>query len=136
MNVMNNAESNFLNGLQLYRGKWFSDLVDESKLSNALLVKPHEVSSVISYVFGVKDDGYGSSIDFLTGGLGKTMVIDQRMYEWNVLIDTDRAVNIRDAYWQGSQVGSSTTAGLGNTPIMIHLEDKWFGFDLAPLMAA
>jgi hypothetical protein len=127
MNVMNNMENNFLNGLQLYRGKWFSDLVDENMLSNALLTKPHEVSSVISYVFGMKDDGYGSSIDFLTGGLGKTMVIDQRMFEWNVLIDTDRAVNIRGAKWQGSDVTSSTQAGLGNTPILISVEDKWFG---------
>ena len=124
---MAQMENNFLNNLQLYRGKWFSDLVDESKLSNALLTKPHEVSSVISYVFGMKDDGYGSTIDFLTGGLGKTMVIDQRQYEWNVLIDTDRAVNIRGAKWQGSDVTSSTTAGLGNTPIQIWVEDNWFG---------
>jgi hypothetical protein len=124
---MAQMENNFLNNLQLYRGKWFSDLVDESMLSNALLTKPHEVSSVISYVFGMKDDGYGSSIDFLTGGLGKTMVIDQRQYEWSVLIDTDRAVNIRGAKWAGSDVTSSTTAGLGNTPIQIWVEDKWFG---------
>jgi hypothetical protein len=75
----------------------------------------------------MKDDGYGSSLDFLTGGLGKTMVIDSRSYEWNVLIDMDRAVNIRGAYWQGNPVSGATTAGLGNTPILIHLEDKWFG---------
>lgn len=123
--------NNFINDLQLYRGKWFSDLVDENMLSNALLTKPHEVSSVISYIFGVKDDGYGSTIDFLTGGLGKTMVIDQRQFEWNVLIDTDRAVNIKSAKWNGQEITSSNantlTPGLGNTPIMLWLEDKWFG---------
>ena len=125
MNVMNNMENNFLNGLQLYKGKWFSDLVDESNLANALLIEPHKVSNVISYIFGMKDDAAGSSLDFLTGGLGKTMTIDSRMYEWNVLIDTDRAVNIRGAYYQGSPVNLTTKAGLGNTPIMLHLEDKW-----------
>ena len=124
-------QNNFLNDLQLYRGKWFSDLVDENMLSNALLTKPHEVASVISYVFGVKDDGYGSTIDFLTGGLGKTMVIDQRIYEWNVLIETDRAVNIVKAMWNNTEItaanAASLTPGLGNTPIVVYLEDKWFG---------
>lgn len=70
-------ENNILNSLQLYKGKWFSDLVDENMLTNALLTKPHEVAGVISLVFGTKDDGYRTSLDFLTGGLGKTMVIDQ-----------------------------------------------------------
>jgi len=121
-------DNGILNNLQLYKGKWFSDLVDENMLSNALLVKPHEVSSVISYVFGAKDDGYSSALDFLTGGLGKTMVIDQREFRWSVMIDSDRAVTIRSAKWNGSTVTDPTTqAGLGNTPIMLSLEDKWFG---------
>jgi hypothetical protein len=120
-------DNGILNNLQLYRGKWFSDLVDENMLSNALLVKPHEVSSVISYVFGTKDDGYSSALDFLTGGLGKTMVIDQREFRWSVMIDSDRAVTIRSAKWNGAAVTAGVTAGLGNSPIMIAMEDKWFG---------
>lgn len=94
-------------------------------LSNALLTKPHEVSGVISYVFGTLDNGYSSALDFLTGGLGKTMVIDNREYRWKVMIDSDRAVTIRSAKWNGADISSSSTAGLGNTPIMISLEDKW-----------
>lgn len=123
-------DNGILNNLQLYRGKWFSDLVDENMLSNALLVKPHEVSSVISYVFGTKDDGYSSALDFLTGGLGKTMVIDQREFRWSVMIDSDRAVTIRSTKYNGNPITDPTqnaNAGLGNTPIMISMEDKWFG---------
>lgn len=124
-------ENNILNNLQLYKGKWFSDLVDENMLTNALLVEPHKISNVISYVFGTKDDGYSTSLDFLTGGLGKTMVIDQREYEWSVMIDTDRAVNIRRAIFQGTEItadnADTTLAGIGNQPIILHLEDKWFG---------
>lgn len=124
-------ENNFLNNLQLYRGKQFSDLVDENMLSNALLTRPHEVANVVSYVMGIKDNGYGSTIDFLTGGLGKTMIIDQRNYEWNVLIDTDRAINIKSAKWNGTEItaanAATLTPGLGNTPILLGLEDKWFG---------
>lgn len=124
-------ENNILNNLQLYKGKWFSDLVDENMLTNALLVEPHKISNVISYVFGTKDDGYSTSLDFLTGGLGKTMVIDQREYEWSVMIDTDRAVNIRRAIFQGTEItadnADTVLAGIGNQPIILYLEDKWFG---------
>lgn len=124
-------QNNFINNLQLYKGKHFSDLVDENMLSNALLTKPHEVAGIVSYIFGVKDNGYGSTIDFLTGGLGKTMKIDQRTYEWNVLIDTDRAINIIKAVYNGTDIttanAGTVTAGLQNTPILLYLEEKWFG---------
>lgn len=120
-------ENGILNGLQMYTGKWFSDLVDETMLSNALLTKPHEVSGVISYVFGQMDKGYSSSLDFLTGGLGKTMVIENREYRWKVMIDSDRAVTIRGAKWNNSDVVAGTKAGIGNTPIMLWLDSKWFG---------
>ena len=124
-------DNGILNNLQLYKGKWFSDLVDENMLSNAMLVKPHEISTIVSYVFGTKDDGYSSSLDMITGGLGNVMTIDQRSYEWSVMIDADRAVTIRSAKWQGTEITAATAdtvmAGIGNTPILLAVEDKWFG---------
>jgi hypothetical protein len=45
-------ENNILNQLVLYRTKRFSDLVEENMLATALLTKPYEVSTVLSYVFG------------------------------------------------------------------------------------
>ena len=98
-------------------------------ISNAMLTRPYEVTRVISYVFGSKDDGYSTSLDAITGGLGNVMTIDQRDYEWSVMIDSDRAVTIRSAKWQGTEItatnASTVMAGLGNTPIMLWLEDKW-----------
>ena len=91
---MNNS---FLNNLQLYRGRRFSDLVDENMIANAMLTRPHEVAGVLSLVFGTKDDGVSTAIDLITGGLGRTMTIDNAEYEWNVMIDSDHAVNIRYA---------------------------------------
>ena len=124
-------DNGILNNLQLYKGKWFSDLVDENMLSNAMLTKPHEISTIVSYVFGTKDDGYSSSLDMITGGLGNVMTIDQRQYEWSVMIDADRAVTIRSAKWQGLEITAATAdsvmAGIGNTPILLSVEDKWFG---------
>lgn len=121
---MNN---NLLNGLQLYRGKRFSDLVDENMISNALLTNPHQVSGLLSLVFGTKDDGVSTAIDMITGGLGKTMIIDNREYEWSVKIDGDHAVNIMWAKCDGVDVTEDTAAGLNGTPIYIALEEKQYG---------
>ena len=124
-------DNGILNNLQIGRGKWFSDLVDENMISNAMLTRPYEVTRVISYVFGSKDDGYSTSLDAITGGLGNVMTIDQRDYEWSVMIDSDRAVTIRSAKWQGTEItaanASTVMAGLGNTNNMVWLEDKWVG---------
>ena len=124
-------DNGILNNLQLYKGKWFSDLVDEAKISEAMGIKPYEISTIVSYVFGQKDNGYSTSLDMITGGLGNTITIDQRMFGWKVMIDSDRAVTIRSAKWQGTEITSANAdtimAGIGNTPIMLWLEDKWFG---------
>ena len=127
---MNNS---LLNNLQLYRGKRFSDLVDENMISNALLTRPHEVSGLLSLVFGTKDDGISTAIDLITGGLGKTMTIDNREFEWSVMIDSDHAVNIRWAKWNGREItsadleSSAILPGINGSAIYLGLEEKWFG---------
>ena len=126
---MNNS---ILNNLQLYRGKRFADLVDENMIANAALTRPHEVAGLLSLVFGTKDDGVSTVIDLITGGLGRTMVIENREYEWNVMIDSDHAVNIRWAKWNGQEITPSSisdgiTPGVNNTPIYLGLEERWYG---------
>lgn len=113
-----------LNNLQLYKTKYFSDLVDENMLSNALLTEPHKVSTVLSYVFGRYET---NTIDFLTSGLGKTVVTENRQYEWPVMIETDKAIVIKQAKWQGNTIASTDTPGLNNSPIQVWLGEKWFG---------
>ena len=125
-----NTNYSFLNNLQLYRGKRFADLVDENMISNAMLTKPHEVAGLLSLVFGTKDDGISTTIDLLTGGLGSTMTIDNREYEWSVMIDADHAVNIRWTKWNGKEItpqsiADGLTPGVNNTPIYLGLEEKW-----------
>lgn len=123
--------NNLLNNLQLYRGKRFADLVDENMISNALLTKPHEVAGLLSLVFGTKDDGVSTAIDLITGGLGKTMIIENREYEWGVQVDMEHAVNIRWAKWEGSELTAADiatkTPGINGTPIYLGLEERWFG---------
>lgn len=120
-------DNNILNNLVLYKGKWFSDLIDTAKISAASQQNPYQVATVLSYVFGTKDGGYTTSLDMLTGGLGNVMTIDQPSWEWSVMIDADRAVTIRDAKWNGAAITPDSTPGLGNTPIQLWLEDNWFG---------
>lgn len=120
-----------LNNLQLYRGRKFSDLVDENMISNALLTRPHEISGLLSLVFGTKDDGVSTAIDMITGGLGKTMTIENREYEWSVMVDQEKAVNIRWAKADGAEITSNNAntvnPGLNGAPIYIGLEEKAFG---------
>ena len=124
-------DNGILNNLTLYRGKWFSDLIDTNKISLASQQRPHEVGTILSYVFGTKDAGYSTSLDMLTGGLGNTMTIQEDTFEWGVMIDQDRAVTIRDAKWNGTSITEENkdtiTPGLGLTPITLWLEDAWFG---------
>lgn len=119
-------DNNVLNSLVLYKSKYFSDLIDENKLSNALMTKRTQLSPVLSYIFGVYE-GAGNIIDLLTNGLGRTVTVDSNEYEWDVMIDHERAVTIRDARWQGAAIVSTDTPGIGLTPVLVWVDEKLFG---------
>jgi hypothetical protein len=118
-------DNGVLNSLQLYKTKYFSGLVEENMLSTALLTRPHEVSTVLSYIFGRFDQG--NIIDYITNGLGRTIQIENREYEWPVMIEHDKAIAIRDAKWMGTTIASTDTPGINGTPIQLWLGEKWFG---------
>lgn len=115
-----------LNGLELYRSKWFSDLVDENMLSKALMTKPHEVSTILSYLFGTYEQA-NNVLDYLTSGMGKTMTVQNRQYEWPVMIEHDKAIEIYDAKWGGAAIISTDTPGINNSVVQLYLKEKWFG---------
>lgn len=121
-------DSTVLNNLQLYKSKMFSGLTDENQLSKALLIEPHRTSNVLSYIFGKYEN---TSIDFLTSGMGKTMTVENREFEWPVAIEQDKAITIKEAKWRGSSVDTSSsstdTPGIDGTPIQIWVAEKWFG---------
>lgn len=116
--------NNVLNELQIYRTKYTSDLVDENTISQALLSRPHEVSTALSYIFGIRND---SVLNFLTGGTGRTMYIENREYEWKVMVEAEKPVTIQAAQWQGSSIGSNDTPGINGTPIQVWVKEKFFG---------
>ena len=116
--------NNVLNDLQLYKSKHFSGLVDENMLANALATKPHQVSTVLSYIFGRYEN---NTLDFLTSGMGKTMTVENRQYEWPVAIEHDKAIRIKDAKWKNAAITSNMTPGIDGTPVQIWVAEKWFG---------
>lgn len=122
-------ENGILNSLQIGRGKWFSDLIDENKISEAMLSRPYDTQRVISYVFASADDGYNTSLDAITGGLGNVMSITNREYEWRIVMDEDRAVTIFKASVNGELIDMNNAdtilAGLAGAPIQLWLQDKW-----------
>lgn len=121
---LNGMQNNLLNGLQLYHTKHFDGLVEENMLHQALLTKPYEVSQTLSYIFGAFETA--NVLDFLTGGTGRTEVIEGREFEWSVMVEADKAVTIKDAKWQGSAVSSTDTPGINGTPIQVWTADKFW----------
>ena len=112
-------DNSVLNTLQLYRTKWFSGLVDVPTLADALLLEPHKMSTVISHIFGRFDQG--NILDYITTGMGRTTVIENGEYTWDVMIDFDKAVEIRNFEATGD------FPGLGQSIIRLWLKERWFG---------
>jgi hypothetical protein len=118
-------QNNLINDLVLYKTKYFSGLVEENMLANALVTKPYEISTMISYLFGRFDQG--NVLDALTNGLGRTIMVEGPEYEWPVMIEHDKAIPIKDAKWMGNAISSTDTPGIGGTPITVWVAEKWFG---------
>jgi hypothetical protein len=118
-------QNTVLNDLQVYRTKYFDGLVDQNLISQALLSEPHQVSTMLSYIFGTYDDQ--SPLNFLTGGLGRTMTIESQQYQWKLMVEADKPVTINNATWQGAAITSNMTPGINGTPIQIWVTEKFFG---------
>lgn len=126
---MNNG-NDFVSNIRLWQGKHFSGLVDTNTLQSAMKSAPKELGMLVSYAFGALDDGYSSTIDFITGGLGHTESIEGSSYRWEFAVESERAVKIKKAVWQGQEITPATpnlTPGLHGSVIKLWLEDQWFG---------
>lgn len=115
--------NNLLNDLQLYKTKYFNGLVEQNMLSQALVTQPYNVSTVLSYVFGARE--YQSTLNYL-GMAGKTLVVENNLYQWPLMIEHEKPATIVQAKWQGSDITSTDTPGINGTPIQIWTSDRVF----------
>lgn len=107
-----------VNALQLYRGKKWSGLTDENSLATAFLTQPQMVNNALAYLFGKYN---GNVLSLITGGLGRTLYVDNRQFGWRLAGELERPVNIVRNLGDGG-----STPGLNNQPFRVVLAEKDF----------
>lgn len=107
-----------INGLQLYKTKWHSGLTLQNHLSTAYLTEPHQVSTLVSRIFG--DMGM-NPLSYLTDGMGRKTELTNREYDWYLQGDDEKAIKII-----GNLGDGGATPGQNFTTFRLVLEEKWF----------
>lgn len=104
--------------LQLYKTRSFNGLSESNHLSNAFLTEPHQLGMLMSYEFGYR---YNNILNLITGGIGNTMVVENREYNWMLHSQTDRAIDIVGNYSDGGGA-----PGKGGSTFRVKAVEKWF----------
>lgn len=104
--------------LQVYQTRDFTGLVEANHLSNAYLTEPEKVGSVLAYAFGIQENNV---LSLLTGGLGNTLYVTNREYEWDLHSQSERAIEVAE-----DSSGGNLNPGLSGLPFSIVLTEKWF----------
>lgn len=112
------ANNQMVSQLQLYKTRSFTGLSESNHLSNAFLTQPHEMGMLLSYEFGYR---YNNILNLITGGIGNTMTVTNREYNWMLHSQTDRAIDII-----GNLSDGGTTPGKGGSTFRVKTSEKWF----------
>lgn len=107
-----------ISNLQLYRGKKFDGLVDSNKLSSAFLTEPEVVNKTLSFIFGYK---YNNPLALLTGGIGKTLYVNNSEFRWHLIGDLERPTVIVENLETGN-----ATPGIGGSSFQVKLAEDQF----------
>lgn len=107
-----------ISNLQLYRGKKFDGLVDSNKLSSAFLTEPETVNKTLSFIFGYK---YSNPLALLTGGIGKTLYVNNSEFRWHLIGDLERPTVIVENLETGN-----ATPGIGGSTFQVKLAEDQF----------
>jgi hypothetical protein len=105
--------------LQVYQTRDFNGLTEANHLSNAYLTEPEKVGSVLAYAFGIQENNV---LSLLTGGIGNTLYVNNREYEWDLHSQSDRAIEVGAT----SPDASNAQPGYSGQPFQIILAEKWF----------
>lgn len=112
------ASTTRVSPLQVYPSRDFNGLTESNHLSNAYLTEPEKVGSVLAYAFGIQDNNV---LSLLTGGMGNTLYVNNREYEWDLHSQSERAIEV-----QTDSSAGNTTPGYGQQPFQLILAEKWF----------
>lgn len=104
--------------LQVYSSRDFTGLNETNHLSNAYLIEPEKIGSVLSYAFGYNENNV---LSLLTGGIGNTVTVKNREYNWDLHSQSDKAIEVIE-----DTAGANQTPGLSGLPFTITFAEKWF----------
>lgn len=112
-----------LSDLQISVGNWHKGLTQASHLSTFFLTEPALASQVVTRVYN-KMNGYKNALSFLTTGTGRTKELDNIVYRWPLMGDSEKAVPISVA--QSTYNDGGSTPGILQTTFRVGLPEKWF----------
>jgi len=112
-----------LSDLQISTGNWHTGLTQANHLSNFFLTEPALASEVITRVYN-KVNGYKNALSYLTTGTGRTKGLDNIVYRWPLMGDSEKAVPISVA--QSTYNDGGSTPGINFTTFRVGLAEKWF----------
>jgi hypothetical protein len=109
-----------LTDLQISTMNWHNGLTQANHLSTFFLTEPALASQVVTRVYN-RHNGYKNALSFLTGGLGRTMELDNVVYKWPLMGDSEKAITVTGNFGDGS-----TTPGIANSTFRVKFAEKWF----------
>ena len=112
-----------LNDLQISTGNWHAGLTQANHLSMFFLTEPAIASEVVTRVYN-KMNGYKNALSFLTSGTGRTKELDNVVYRWPLMGDSEKAIPITIA--QSTYNDGGSTPGINRTTFRIAVGEKWF----------
>jgi hypothetical protein len=74
---------------------------------------------MLAYAYGYQEDNV---LTLLTGGIGNTMTVTNREYEWDLHSQSERTIEVV----ADSPQSASGTPGIGGTPIQLYFAENWF----------
>ena len=107
-----------INGLELYKTKWYSGLTQQNHLSNAFLTEPEIMSTLVTRLFGYQG---ANPIQYLTSGMGRAREIGNREYEWMLQGDDEKAFAVIGNFGDGG-----STPGKYRQTFRVKFAEKWF----------
>ena len=100
--------------IQVKKTMNFNGLTESNHLSKAYLTEPEKVGSVLAYAFGYQENNV---LTLLTGGIGQTLYVTNREFEWDLHFQHERAIEV-------SESSTQTQAGIAGSIFDIVLAER------------
>lgn len=107
-----------ISNLQLYKTKYFEGLNEQNNLVNALMTRPEDVTEALTLITSSHYTKY--PLTALTKGMRKYKLIGNDEYDWNLMGDLEKTVQVTELVTGGS------TPGIQRTTFKIKFAEKWF----------